>query len=226
MIRLLKTMLLFAMLAGIPTSCMDNRVEVENNASTDLIGFTATTTRAVSADISTLKADVNGFRVYATVSNNLNGWYADEDGKSVDGTNNHRFANNEWGFKNPVKWPKGAVSYPMMFYAVYPFSPAGLEPLQSSFNPLKMTAVYNVQDVGKMEDVMAGQTKVTKFPTSGKVTMVFQHILSKINFGIIGGTGAVLRIQSLQVVNVNSSREFDFLSNNWTGAATSNKTYV
>ena len=215
--RFFKTVILCALFVVSTTECMDNQIEVENIPSTELIGFTATTTRAVSVDLPVIKNDATGYRVFATGGNAPVKWYADENANAIDGTNHHRYDGNKWSFTNPVKWPKDAGDYPLKFYAVYPAVSAGFLPFNTAFNPTMLAAFYVVPNVGKQEDVMAARTTAARQPASGTVGLVFHHILSKINFGIIAGTGTVPMIQSVQVENAHNKRAFDFVGGDWFG---------
>ena len=214
--RFIKAFLLLAALAGIPTGCMDNMIEVENITQTELIGFTTTTTRASSVDLTAMKDDPTGFRVFATGGNAPDRWYKDDEGTPIDGSNHHRWNNGKWGFNMPVKWSKSGDDYPMKFYAYFPASSVGFEQFTEIISPnTSLTAFYTVQAVNKQEDLMAARITTSVRPASGTVGLVFHHILSKINFGIIAGTGSLPMIQSLEVVNAKDKRGFSFVEGSW-----------
>ena len=216
MIRFLKTLLLSATIAGLSVSCVDNTLETEYFSPTAFIGLTTTTTRASSVDLSVMKNDATGFRVFATGGNAPSGWYIDDEANPIDGTNHHRFQSGKWGFHIPVKWSKAGADYPMKFYAYYPATSVGFQQFNEQFTPnISLTAFYNVQDVGGQEDLMAATITASTRPASGTVGLVFRHILSKINFGIIAGTGTIPHIQSLEVVNAKTQRGFDFIEGDW-----------
>ena len=204
---------------------MDNQVEVENFTETELIGFTTTTTRAVRADLTKMKNDPTGFRVYATGGNAPTDWFSDGTNR-IDDTNHHKFYGVKWGFTLPVKWSKSGSDYPMKFYALYPAAPAGFQSFTNTVNPLQIAAFYTVPDVAAQEDLMAAKASVAARPVSSTVGLVFRHILSKINFGIIAGTGTVPMIQSLQVENAQRRRAFDFISGEWFGPTTELASYL
>ena len=213
--RLLKTLLLYAALSGMLASCMDNTIEEVNISQTEFIGFTTTTTRASSVDLSVIKDCPTGFRVFATGGNAPIAWYNDGE-NAIDGANHHRFKDGKWGFHSPVKWSKTGTDYPMKFYAYYPATSVGFQQFNVAFPPdMTLAALYTVQEAGSQEDLMAARITASSRPASGTVGLVFHHLLSKINFGIIAGTGSVPYIQSLDVVNAKNQRGFDFIGGNW-----------
>jgi hypothetical protein len=59
----------------------------------------------------------------------------------------------------------------------------------------------------------------------GFLMLSFEHLLSKINFGIIAETATKPYIQSLYLINAGSVRSFDFVDGNWKGDASVIKSY-
>jgi len=212
--------------AAIMVSCTDNEIEEVNTASSSFIGLVSTTTRASVADLSTIQTNSDGFKVYATGGENPTGWYADEDGHRIDGTNNHKYANNRWGFAQSVKWPDHTTDYPMNFYAIYPASPKGFGSMTFLFNPFfYLSSTYEVPDAGNQEDILFAKANTSVRPATGNLSLVFTHILSKVNFGIIAGTGTVPYIQSLELINSSSRRAFDFIDGIWFGTPAIHKSF-
>jgi len=223
----LKILFISAMFAGSLISCMDNIIEDVNIFPAEFIGFTTTTTRASSANLSVIQKDKTGFRVFATGGKTPVKWYSDGE-NGIDGFNHHRYSDGKWGFDRPVKWSKVSADYPKTFYAYYPASSVGFQAFNETFSPdVSLTALYTVQPEGSQEDLLVAKTTAVTRPASGTVGLVFHHILSKINFGIISGAGSVPYIQSLQVVNAKTQRGFDFVSGDWyTPAAGSLASYL
>jgi hypothetical protein len=224
----LKLLFIESLVGMLPTSCAVDKITEEVVSHPDYIGFSSTTTRASGVDLSTMQNDVSGFRVYATGGSYPLDWYSDVDHNRIDGTNNYRYSFNQWVFDNPVKWSSAASNYPMSFYAYYPLLPAGLSVTGNFVSGVELTGDYTVQGVGSQVDLLAAKATAASKPASGKLTLTFNHILSKINFGIIAGTGTAPVIQSLQVVNVGDKRTYDFAGANWVStpqAVTGNASY-
>jgi hypothetical protein len=222
--QLLQTLTITALVGAMLTSCVDDVITNENSLSSDYIAFNSTTstTRASIADLPAIQLSGSGFSVFATGGSNPTGWYADADNNPIDGTNNYRYVSGQWSFDKPVKWPSEAHEFPMTFYALYPASPAGLSVSGAFSDGAALIALYTVQEAGKQVDLLAAEAKTNSKPATGHLTLAFKHILSKINFGIIAGTGTTPVIQSLQVNNVDDINVFDFVKGDWSSTPPAN----
>ena len=217
--KYLSNIVLFIALVGLlPVSCMDDRVTEEVMVHPDYIGFSSTTTRASMSDLTTLQNDGNGFRVYATGGSNPTVWYTDVDNKRIDGMNKYSYQSNQWTFEWPVKWSTYASDYPKHFYAFHPFAPNGLT-VSEFASGSALRAAYTVQAVNNQVDLLAARATANSKPSSGRLTLTFDHILSKVNFGIIAGTGTLPVVQSLQMVNIGDTRTYDFVAGDWVSTA-------
>jgi hypothetical protein len=206
-------------------SCVDHQIEVISAPASEYIGFGSTTTRAAVADLGMMQSDPEGFSVYAVSGNNFTGWYADADGVPIDGSNRYRHKGGGWEFDRSVRWPSAAEQgFPMTFYAIYPATSPGytfISKITQATPPMKSELESKLRVyVGNpffWGDLMIAKAAVPNRPASGVVPLVFNHILSKINFGIIAGTGTVPYIQQLQVNTVNARDTFDMVTQTWQG---------
>ena len=215
--RFTKILMLTAALPMLLAGCMDNEIMDVNTSSSDYIGFNSNTavTRASITTLATLQDDDTGFKVYAAHGNDSD-WYADVDGIKIDGTNNYKHNAGSWNFIVPVKWPASSSDFPMKFYAHYPATPdEGLGTLTSQGGEL--VAHYTVLPAGHQVDLLASTTTVNSRPASGVVPLVFRHILSQVDFGIIAGAGTMPFIQSMHVDSVEKADMYNFTSQSWMG---------
>jgi hypothetical protein len=225
------TVMAIALLAG----CAKNEDNGGNPASPDVINFTLNTagspsTRAAIVDLTGLQSAPNGFVVYGTSAANPSAWYT--TGGPINGTNNYRYAGSAWDWigAKPT-WPAAQAGYPMKFYAYYSSATGttgvGTVSATPGATPV-MTAPFIVPDVviAQADFLVATATASTK-PTGGKLSMTFEHALSKIDFGVIAGVGTTSFIQSVAVNNVGFQRIFDFVDGKWLAEPqTLNKAYT
>ena len=203
------------------SGCIDNKITDVNTTSSEYIGFSSNTavTRASIATLGTLQNDPDGFKVYASHGNNA-GWYTDINGHSINGANKYAYNGSSWNFTDPVKWPTTSGYYPMKFYACYPTRSAeGLGTLTSQ--GVDIVAPYTVLPTGSQVDLLAAANTVNARPASGIVPLVFRHILSQIDFGIIAGAGTKPFIQSIYVDSVKYADTHNFTSQSWMGLSQS-----
>ena len=210
------------------TGCMHDMITEEIISRPDFIGFSSTTTRAAVVDLKAMQDDGNGFSVYATGGHNPQRWYADDEGIRIDGMNNYRYASSQWAFRYPVKWPAEADDYPMNFYAFYPADPEGLTVMEDFSSGTKLQGRYTVQEAGRQVDLLAAKATTNSKPATGHLTLSFNHILSRINFGVIAGNGTAPFVQSVKIANVGDTRTYDFVKGTWDtspSAVTGNASY-
>lgn len=214
-------MVIWAMVAT--TSCTKDVESSDVKSNPDQIGFYTNTSRTSVVSLPDLEASTSGFVVYAASGSAPSAWFP-----GIDGTNNYKKASGVWGWYmgNP-QWPTTATGYPMNFYAYFATSYAGLTLTLPS--PAAMTGSYTIQPEATQVDFLAAKTAAASKPVSGMLQMTFNHILSKINFGVIPGYGSTVFVQSVNVNNVGNKRSYDFLAGDWTtaqpAAFTSNYSY-
>ena len=219
--RDIKNRLLLAALPMLLAGCTVHELTEISHSPQDHIGFSSHTalTRVAVATLPVMQNDPNGFSVYA-VSGDKSGWYTDDTGKSIDGTNVYKYSAGKWNFNAAVKWPTNPSDYPMAFYAHYPAAPPGLGTV--SYGSDAITATFAVQPAGSQTDLLAATVSTAVRPATGILPLVFNHVLSRVNFGIIAGEGVNPYIQAIQVDSVQSVRTYDFKSKSWTGNASVN----
>ncbi len=179
----------------------------------DVIGFSTSTSRAPIYDLATLTDDGNGFQVFGAVANDDDTWYT-----NVDGTNNYATTSNVWGWKGtPAVWPTTDVSYPMNFYAIYPvIATFTTENAVSQLSHNVTIAATSADQV----DMLAAKNSAAGKPASGQISLTFQHILSKVNFGVIAGHEMRAEVRSVAIRNVHSKSTFDYIAQEWDGTTT------
>jgi len=219
--REIKNILLFALLPMLLAGCTYHELTEISHSPQDHIGFSSHTalTRVAITTLPVMQSDPAGFSVYA-VSGNRSGWYADDVGNRIDGSNHYKFSSGKWNFNNAVKWPTDPADYPMNFYAHYPAAPTGLGAV--SYGQDAITATYTIQPAGSQTDLLAAAISTAVRPASGILPLVFNHVLSRINFGVIAGEGVIPYIQAIQIDSVQSVRTYDFKSKSWMDNASVN----
>lgn len=187
-----------ALLAG----CSRYESGEENPKSPDNIRFDVTTTRATIATITELEA--GGFKVWGTAANTA-GWYGGIAGIM------HTYTNGTWDFATPVSWPTDAAAYPMDFYAVFPSATTvtatpGTNPGQQS-----LTSDFTVAATAAAQIDLLGSKGVANIkPANGNLAMVFHHLLSKVDYGLMLGNGFAASIQGLTVNNVGNRGTYTY----------------
>lgn len=199
-------------LTMVATSCAKDEASSNVESDSDLIGFYTSTTRSSVVDLPALGASASGFVVYAASGIAPAAWFT-----GIDGTNNYKKTGANWGWAGTApSWPTATTGYPMNFYAYFASSYTGLT--LTAPTPSAMTGTYVIQPEVTQVDFLATKSSALSKPASGMLPLTFQHILSKINFGVIPGYGATVFVQSVGVNNVGNQRSYDFLAGNWTAA--------
>lgn len=202
-------MLILAMLA---TSCAKDEGASNAKFNPDQIGFTTSTSRATISTLPILESSASGFVVYATSGTAPAAWFP-----TINGANNYKYTSGAWGWNSgSPMWPTVATGYPMNFYAYFASSYTGL--VLSSPTPAAMTGTYTIQPEATQVDFLSAKAVAISKPASGLLSMTFNHILSKINFGVIPGYETTAYVQSLNANNVGNLRSFNFLAGTWTAA--------
>lgn len=196
-------------LAIVATSCAKDEVSSDAKHNPDQIGFYTNTTRSSVVNLPVLEASTAGFVVYATSGNSPTAWFP-----SIDGTNNYKKTAAVWGWAGTApSWPSSTTGYPMNFSAYFASSYTGFT-LTSASAPL-LLGTYTIQPEASQVDFLAAKSVSISKPASGMLPLTFQHILSKINFGVIPGNGATVYVQSIGVNNVGNQRSYDFRAGDW-----------
>lgn len=213
------------MMAMVATSCTQDEESSNAPLNPNQIGFATNTTRAAVANLAALEASTSGFVTYAASGAAPTGWYP-----NIDGLNNYKKTGGVWGWSaGSPDWPTTAAGYPMSFYAYFASSYVGLALPTPTPTPTSMTGSYIIQPEANQVDFLAAKATALSKPASGMLPLTFNHILSKINFGVIPGSGTTVFLQSIGVNNVGNQRSYNFLSGDWTiaqpTAFTSNYSY-
>ncbi len=197
-------------------NCSRDEITDVNSSDPDVIKFTSTMTRATVVDLNGLKGATNGFVVYATNGASPSGWYT-----GVDGTNNYKFTSGAWGWANSAtapRWPIVTTGYPMSFYAYFASKDTGLDKQAFAYDALSFG--YEIQPVADQIDLLAAKNvNVATKPGDGYLPLTFNHILTKVNFGIVPGYKATVHVQQLGVESIKESGTYGFTSDSWTATS-------
>lgn len=198
------------------SSCSKNEVDLGAIPShnSDAISFTSTTTRASVNNLTSMTNDATGFVVYGKSGGSSTDWYT-----GINGTNNYKYttAKSSWGWSGTAPapaWPTTAEGYPVNFYAYYPATHASYGTV-SNTHPALAIPITIQSAAGDQVDLLAAKNSTATKPGDGNLPLTFNHILSKINFAIIAGTGTSVYVQSIVVKNVHSTATYNYVEGSW-----------
>ena len=215
--KLLKFLMFTATASIVMVSCSKSEVTKFNVQNPDVIGFSLTTSRAPINTLLTVQSNSAGFEVYATNPGSITAtsWYT-----GVDGTENYGYGTSgtNWGWiasGNPT-WPTSAVGYPMSFYAMYPSD--GVAPY--TYPNIQRVITIAALATNQVDHLAARAIGVAGKPSDGRLSMTFNHILSKIDFGIVAGHAKTVILQESGVQNVHSVATYDYVTGLWGSTGT------
>ncbi len=203
-------------------SCTKDEAEMQSASYTtdaDAIGFFTYTTRVDVSDIADLESSKDGFAVYATQTNSDG-----NDEWMLTGAYSYLYDGEEWGWSssaaNTPQWPTDATNYPMRFYAIFSTdlsntsltSPTAEEE-SDTVNPI--TASVEILTPSLQTDLLATYTIADTKPSDGKLTLCFDHILSKIDLGAIVGYNKRVYFQGLAVNNLFDEGDYNIMGTSW-----------
>ena len=202
------------------TGCRKDDGVIAPNGNKRVIGFASNTSKAPILDLTSLMNDPAGFQVYATSPASSSAWYP-----GVDGTATYRYSGASWGWSSGApQWPATDAGYPMRFYAYYPVAAQGFTPAATPATALKgNVAVQN--SPASQTDFLAASAVASFEPADDKLSLVFDHIMSKVDFGVIAGTGMNVYVQSLTANNLSNTGVYDYMAGTWSAPAGSD-TYL
>ena len=217
----MKKSMMYAAMGFMLVGCAKNDVKEPKISPTDIITLSANATLSKAAIIGegNMLSDPAGFKVYAT-SDGGSGWI-----ENINGTNNHVYAGGRWRWAGAdVKWTSGG--YPLKFYAWYPAVPAGLDNITANGGAPELKFDFTVRDqVENQIDLMAGYASASEKPFDGILPITFDHVLSKVNFGIKAPAGWTVNVQSLELKNVAKKGTYDMITGLWSGNTSYNASY-
>lgn len=192
------------------SSCSKDDTTGTNPQNPNVIGFDGTTSRASINTIVNMSGDANGFKVYGSSGSTPSDWYT-----GIDGSNNYKCVSGVWGWNGTSpEWPTATTAYPMKFYAAYPAAPAGVT--YTGTYPAVTGAVTIQSTAATQIDLLAAKNEATtQKPAGGKLPLTFNHILSKINFGVIPGYNATPYVMAIDIVNVGDNNTYDYVAGSW-----------
>ncbi len=212
-----RTTYIFATCGILLASCTEsqnfdiNSSEMQNPG---IVNFSTTTTRA---SINTLtEVGANGFKVFSTEGMNntfgINGEIYEEIGAG------------NWQWNGGAKpWPSVKEKYPMDFYALYPSE----TPVTVAENVTTIKSDITVpSDLSAQIDYLAGKNEnIEHRPANGRIAMVFNHIMSKINVGIIPGENVVAHVSQVKLIDIASSATYNHIDGAYDAPAAGNESY-
>ncbi len=202
------SLLIFAAAAAGAVGCsQDSALTATESVSS--IGFITNTSRATVATITTLQDDESGFVVYGTKENAAGEWDTQMAGK-----NYYVYDDGVWGWSNgSPAWPEtGSDEYSIDFYAIYSLDQTGLTISDDSQTVLALT--YAPPTSGQSDVLVATATAEVR-PSGDKLPLIFNHILSKVTFGITPGDDVTVYTQSVGFNDICSSRDYDLYYSKW-----------
>ena len=206
---------LFVMIAAVGimlSGCTEVETERYDVPDSNIIGFSAFTSRAAVNNLTLLQNDAAGFKVYGTTANVDGEWYT-----NVNGENNYAYNLSIWGWAgDDAVWPSSDASYPMNFYAIYPVKDLSSVTAGNQLSDNITIAATAAQQV----DMLSAKATADGKPSSGQISMTFQHILSKVNFGIIAGHEMTPEVMTVAIRNVHSKNTFNYIAQTWSGTTT------
>ncbi len=210
-------------LAATLASCSQSEVIDSANESMNpnRMTFLMTTTRAAE---NTVDSVAKGFQVYG-VADGGSVWYTDgaSNTADVDGTYDYfkpttgssaDHLNTGWAWRDGTSgdatiqaplWPESG--YPMTFYAKYPVTTrlSAANPAAAMTSAIKI----NTNRFAQVDELAAVAT-ADAMPTDGRLSLTFEHILSKVNVAVTANTGYVVEVQSANFVNINSAGTYNY----------------
>ena len=215
-----KSILWFATCGLILASCSKTEVGDSDPGTVDdvsKINFITSTSRAAINDLAALQdPTTGGFHVYAA-NNSATGWHQDINGIE------YKHTSGVWDWVTPPvtpTWPTADEHYPMKFYAHHPKTATGFAVTAVATAPeaanTSVTADITIQgtSVTQVDFLGATNTTTTKPPT-GKLTIAFDHITSKINFGIITGIDVTAYVNKVDVNALVDAGTYDYTTKAW-----------
>ncbi len=221
-----KVILLAALSAAIFAGCSktelinDPDAGVTNNP--NAIGFIGTTTRAATHDITDVE---EGFQIYGHQADAADDvWYTQLDGSHQyyrPGTPQGTLTEyNGWYWKlgtsavEAPKWPVLSAANAMTFIGIYPPEASAV----TNLTDLDALSVKVDTDRFSQVDELAAYAYTESVPVGGKMSLDFNHILSKVNVSVTTETGLVVDVQGITFKGINSVGNFDYNSPYATGA--------
>ena len=182
---------------------------------TNQINFLTSTSRASINDLTALQHPTNGgFHVYAA-NNSTTGWHQNIGGME------YKYVSGAWVWANTTPtWPIGGEHYPMKFYAHHPKTAAGFTPTATATTAAaansSVTGAIAIQaTAGTQIDFLGTTNTTTTKPPTGKLTIVFDHITSKINFGIITGLDVTAFVNEVNINALVDAGTYNYGDKTW-----------
>lgn len=199
-------------------SCSETEMTESNSQSPDAIKLSVNTTRAGISTIDALQ-NATGFTVFGTTSGVTGAWYANVAG------NNYGYSSGAWGWVGTAaQWPTTATDYPMTFYAYHPATGTGGLTVSNTAATTISGAVVIPAAAADQKDLLAAKAIANAKPTGGILPMTFEHITSKINFGIIAGDDTDVNVQFLGINTFKNSATYNYIGESW-GTASGSTNY-
>ncbi len=193
----------------------------EEIPSSDIIGFRANTSRAATLTLDNIEGDATGFGVYATSTTT-----ADGDTWFLDGSNKYKYTSPTWGWSGTSEqWPTDAATYPITFFALYAPTYTGITvetvtkggTVANTADPL--SADITIQAPAAQSDILAATVVADTKPSDGKLSMSFNHILSKVDVGIIPGYNKTIYVNYLAANNLDNSGTYSIGTKAWSATS-------
>ncbi len=208
------------------SSCTKEETAVNNTSliatSTDVINFTTNTTRAETMELSDIVNDDTGFEVFATQINTdgNTAWLINSDYYKYNDT----YEEWEWTTSD-YAWPTTTDEYPVTFYAVYAPDLSSVTTASAASSDLSTltpaTVAITIAEPADQVDLLATVTAADSKPLDGKLSMCLDHVLTKIDFGVITGDDRKVYLGAFQLNNLEYEGTYDMSAGSWAVTSTS-----
>lgn len=201
-----KILMGLAAIALISTSCSKNETTESVNDGKGALKYSTITglnTRASEAGLDQLKdAELP-----------LLAWYKPATGNSSQFFSETLQYTSAWGLTSGTTYYKPTTGT-LHFFSVYPVATTIIAPTAADGTDAKIVG-YEVKAEADQEDLMAAYFTLE---TGTNVTMPFKHLLSQINFGVVGLDNHIITISNIKVGaddNIANKGTYTFSSDVW-----------
>lgn len=207
------------------SSCSKDEAQMvagSQESNPDEINFNTTTTRASIALLSDLTSSTTGFTVYATYTGDTT------DEWLIEGDKSYVYSGSTWSWNDTdtnsattdsPEWPTETSEYPVNFYAIYANDMTDITISKATTLTANtssvVTADVTIQEPISQVDIIATSTETATKPSDGKLTLAFDHMLSKVNFGVIAGYKKSVYLNQLLMHNLDENGTLNLTDLNW-----------
>ncbi len=204
------------LLALLTTSCNDETVEAKGGGPKELTFGVATgkqtLSRAAEVDIQFLWDDAGGLDVYS---------YFDDGTLFTGAPFNITYDAGAWSYGTPEYHPVDDLYH----FSVYPEDAEGLGAITFDDTDASASFDYAVpNDLANQTDLMAAADVTENTEFGAAATLMYSHLLSQVNFAIVGIEGIEITVDNISVNGVKSAGTYTF-GTGWGSSLSGSGTY-